>query len=300
MLHTTKGKIDTNKTVLVTDIFLYQIAQTIDKLLSLGKLKGSVKEARMFVIALDNPRKTTIFRKLSEQSITRVATTKCFKLLRNVFRLKSKSTFFSMVATLVLLLFITISEKSELVSGQVVMGGNMNGKITKEVVCHACGATIKEINKALSLKAGSKRPEADVMDVMSDICKMDSFKIYDYPPPKMIRACQKVLDRSDELLEKLFLQKPHLSVEEIEEVGCKESCRGVDKTKKTSTNMGAGGTVEPDVFVDGVPQSFGSSMPNEGGSNIKPTKKRNKKKRKKKKKKKNRKKKTKRDKNEEL
>jgi hypothetical protein len=227
----------------------------------------------------------------------------CFNtklLLRSVFRLKNKSTFFSRVATLVLLLFVTISEKSDLVNGQVVMGGNMNGKITKEVVCHACGATIKEINKALILKAGSKRPEADVMDVMADICKMDSFKIYDYPPPKMIKACQKVLDKSDELLEKLFLQKPHLSVEEIEEAGCKKSCKGVDKTKKASTNMGAGGSVEPDVFVDGVPQSFGSSMPNEGGSNIKSVKKKKKKKRKKKKKKKKRKKKKKGNKNEEL
>ena len=92
---------------------------------------------------------------------------------------------------------------------QVMMGGDMNGKLTKEVICHACGATVKEINKALKLKAGSKRPEAEVMDVISDVCKMDSFKIYDYPPPKMIRACQKVMDTSEELLEQLFT-KSHI------------------------------------------------------------------------------------------
>ncbi len=166
---------------------------------------------------------------------------------------------------------------------QVMMGGDMNGKLTKEVICHACGATVKEINKALKLKAGSKRPEAEVMDIISDVCKMDSFKIYDYPPPKMIRACQKVMDTSEELLEQLFTKRPYLSEEEIEEKGCKKACKGVDKTKDASSR-------DPDVYVDGVPQKLGSAKPDES----KPKRKKSKKKKsKKKKKKKSKKKKTK-------
>ena len=160
---------------------------------------------------------------------------------------------------------------------QVMMGGDMNGKLTKEVICHACGATVKEINKALKLKAGSKRPEAEVMDVISDVCKMDSFKIYDYPPPKMIRACQKVMDTSEELLEQLFTKKPYLSEEEIEEKGCKKACKGVDKTKDASSR-------DPDVYVDGVPQKLGSAKPDESKPKRKKSKKKKSKKKKKKKK----------------
>eukprot|EP00944_MAST-04C_sp_MAST-4C-sp1_P008114 g8114.t1 len=142
-----------------------------------------------------------------------------------------------------------------------MMGGDMNGKLTKEVICHACGATVKEINKALKLKAGSKRPEAEVMDIISDVCKMDSFKIYDYPPPKMIRACHKVMDTSEELLEQLFTKRPYLSEEEIEEKGCKKACKGVDKTKDASSRG-------PDVYVDGVPQKLGSAKPDENAANL--------------------------------
>ena len=136
---------------------------------------------------------------------------------------------------------------------------------------------MKEINKALKLKAGSKRPEAEVMDVISDVCKMDSFKIYDYPPPKMIRACQKVMDTSEELLEQLFTKKPYLSEEEIEEKGCKKACKGVDKTKDASSR-------DPDVYVDGVPQKLGSAKPDESTPKRKKSKKKKSKKKKKKKK----------------
>ena len=179
-----------------------------------------------------------------------------------MYSITPTSLFRSIITYMLITVFILLTKKTDIVYSQMVMGGNMDSKITKEVVCHACNATIQEIGKALKLKAGSKRPEADVMDIIADICKMDSFKIYDFPPPKMIKACHKVMDKSEELLEQLFVKKPYLTLKEIEEAGCKVSCKGVDKTKKSSSNMGTGGSVQPDVFVDGVPQSFGNSMPN--------------------------------------
>ena len=169
------------------------------------------------------------------------------------------------------------------VGAQVVFGGD--DKITPEVVCHACGATIKEIEKVLKLKAGSRRSESDVMDAVAGICTDKSFKIYDYPPPKMIKACQKLMDDHDEDFESAFMKKPALSTDEIEAIVCKKPCKNVDKTKPASTMMGNGAS--PDVYMDGVPVKTNTQRVDSGAQ---PSKKKRKKKSKKKKRKKKKKK----------
>jgi hypothetical protein len=138
------------------------------------------------------------------------------------------------------------------VVGQMMMGGAGN-KITPEIVCHACGAVLKEVEKVLKLKAGSRRSESDVMDAVAGICVSESFKIYDYPPPKMIKACQKVMDDHDEDVEQAFLRKPKLTVADIEEIVCKKPCKGVDRTAPPSTMSSSNSPAQPDVYMDGVP-----------------------------------------------
>ena len=94
------------------------------------------------------------------------------------------------------------------------------------------------------------------MDIIAYICKMDSFGV-----PTiflLVKACHKVMDKSEELLEQLFVKKPYLTLKEIEEAGCY-----LVKVLIKPRNHQAisGGSVQPDVFVDGVP--FGNSMQNE-------------------------------------
>ena len=98
----------------------------------------------MSVFTMNKSEKTISLRKVSKETVARAAPTKLGSVrirAHSVFGFGNKLTFSTWVATLLLLLTINLSETSTLVRGQVVMGGNMNGKITKEVVCHACGAT---------------------------------------------------------------------------------------------------------------------------------------------------------------
>ena len=37
-----------------------------------------------------------------------------------------------------------------------------------------------------------------------------------------------------------------------------KSCENVDRSKKSYTNMVSGGSVDPDVYFNGIPQKFGS------------------------------------------
>ena len=143
-------------------------------------------------------------------------------------------------------------------------------------LCHVCRSTTMEVDKAL-IKKGSKRSESDVMDILSDICKFASFKVYDYPPPKMVSMCKDVMDTHEENFEVAFQDKS-LNVDQLQENICKSFCDGIDTSKKRAPE-------QPQVFMDGEPV--------ETNQNQAPPSKKKKSKKKKKKKKKNKKKKTK-------
>ena len=135
------------------------------------------------------------------------------------------------------------------------------------------------MDKALASK-GSKRSESDVMDALAGLCDMQSFRVYDFPPPKMVKLCQKVLDSEEEAFERVF-QKAGKSgkVSEMQDKICGAAfCKGIDVTKKRPAG-------KPQVFMDGEP------IDTEGGVELPPRRKKKKKKKKKKTKKKKKKKK---------
>ena len=111
-------------------------------------------------------------------------------------------------------------------------------------LCHVCRSTTIEVDKALTT-TGSKRGESDVMDVLQDICKFDSFKVYDYPPPKMVSMCKKVMDSHEETFELKFQDKS-LNVDALQNEICASFCEGIDVTKKRAPE-------QPQVFMDGEP-----------------------------------------------
>ena len=145
-------------------------------------------------------------------------------------------------------------------------------------LCHVCRSTAIEVDKALT-KTGSKRGESDIMDVLSDICKFESFKVYDFPPPKMVSMCKQVMDSHDEQFELAF-QDRSLKVEGLQEKICASFCEGIDVTKERVPE-------KPQVFMDGEPvETAGGAPPTSSGQTKKKTKKKKKKKKMKKKKKK--------------
>ena len=145
-------------------------------------------------------------------------------------------------------------------------------------LCHVCRSTTTEVDKALK-HTGSKRSESDVMDVLSNICKFDSFKVYDFPPPKMVAMCKQVLDTHEETFELQFQDKS-LKLNTLKEIICKSFCDGIDLNKVRKQE-------QPQVFMDGEPMD--TDRVQTPPSRPSPTKKKKKKKTTKKKKKKNKK-----------
>ena len=121
-------------------------------------------------------------------------------------------------------------------------------------LCHACRATVTEVDKALTAK-GSRRGESDVMDALAGVCSMQSFRVYDFPPPKMIKLCQRVLDAEEEAFERVFTRAGKAGkVAEIQEKVCGRAfCEGVDVNKKRPTG-------KPQVFMDGEPVNTEDSV----------------------------------------
>mmetsp|Transcript_17225 Transcript_17225/g.29929 ORF Transcript_17225/g.29929 Transcript_17225/m.29929 type:complete len:191 (-) Transcript_17225:1157-1729(-) len=120
----------------------------------------------------------------------------------------------------------------------------MDRSVSAGLFCAACKATVTELEK--ELKKRPKRSEGDVMTAIEEICTMQNFKTYAYIPPKMIAGCEKVLEY-DEPLEKLFMQKPHLSAEQIIEKFCNSdvtsACVGIDDSNPQNE--------APKVYMDG-------------------------------------------------
>ena len=150
-------------------------------------------------------------------------------------------------------------------------------------LCHVCRSVATEVDKAL-IKTGSKRSESDVMDVLSTICKFESFKVYDFPPPKMVTFCKEVMDSHEETFE-LNFQDKSLSLESLQSNICSDLCAGIDVNKEREPE-------QPQVFMDGEPvntENQRSPPPPEPSKKKKRKKKKKKSKKKRKKNKKNKK-----------
>uniref|UniRef100_A0A7S0I1H3 Saposin B-type domain-containing protein n=1 Tax=Hanusia phi TaxID=3032 RepID=A0A7S0I1H3_9CRYP len=122
----------------------------------------------------------------------------------------------------------------------------MPKKLEKEHICAGCRATVTEIAK----KSGpaKKRFESRVMEVMDEVCKMESFRTYDYPPPTMVQACKVFLGDHEDTVEQSILGQGSDALELlIDKVCWKQTkvCEGVDIAKQE----------RPTVYMDGKPMN---------------------------------------------
>ena len=54
---------------------------------------------------------------------------------------------------------------------------------------------VTELHKRL-VKKSADFMEVRVIDAMDGICSNENFKVYDYIPPKMVRACKYIIGKS--------------------------------------------------------------------------------------------------------
>jgi len=84
-------------------------------------------------------------------------------------------------------------------------------------MCNACEAIIVEVDRVVKKW---RTDEARVIDAVATACAVEKLRIYDYPPPKMMKACRDVLDDGrDELVERAFLENPNAELVDIARKG---------------------------------------------------------------------------------
>jgi hypothetical protein len=151
--------------------------------------------------------------------------------------------------------------------------------VSAEALCAACKAVVNEVEKKLTgFSKKSKRGEGDVIAAIESICNVDHFRTYDYAPPRMLKACERLIE-NDAALEQLFVRK--LPPTEIEQQFCfgpvTKSCVGVDMSKKPKADgprimqHGINGLEDMDFDFD----SFGDFGEDEPPPMMKPAKAKN-------------------------
>lgn len=112
---------------------------------------------------------------------------------------------------------------------------------TPELYCNACQAIVKEALKKLK----HRKSEAEVFDVLDDVCNPKHYYIYMFPPPEMKQGCEAFIMDWEEQLEKTLLNRETNA--EVEKKICyeiSEACTGVDVEKDTPR-------MPEEVWVDG-------------------------------------------------
>lgn len=107
-------------------------------------------------------------------------------------------------------------------------------EITPIVRCHACHAVVSQLFE----KYGPRKhvSESDVYDELDGMCDdMSRFRVYDYIPPRMMKACASFFDAAGDDLEDLMYKAVATaqSEEEAKGIVCDATvCSGVDMSKK--------------------------------------------------------------------
>ena len=109
-------------------------------------------------------------------------------------------------------------------------------------LCHGCEAVIIALGE--TIRPWGRTDYARIVEKVHDVCQRENFLRFDYPPPKMLRACQTVVDGNDELIENTFAENPDMLLSDIAKFICLEKtgfCEGVeanDPIKPTVKNYG--------------------------------------------------------------
>jgi hypothetical protein len=119
-------------------------------------------------------------------------------------------------------------------------------KFDRDVLCEACGATLVELDGIIAKTEKKLGRGSAIVDALESVCDdVYTFTRYAFPPPKMQKGCQAIVEALEDEIDAAFASR--LSPEEAKLEVCAEACEGVDQTAKTS------GTSVEEMYVDGKP-----------------------------------------------
>lgn len=111
-----------------------------------------------------------------------------------------------------------------------ISGVKLPSDMSQGIFCEGCSAVMKELDKLLEKKSSDPR-ELQVVEAMEDICQTKYFSKYDYSPPTTVKACRFLIEKYEEDIEQLLMDK----VDNTEQEVCyklTKACEGVDRGKK--------------------------------------------------------------------
>ncbi|CAH3137260.1 unnamed protein product [Pocillopora meandrina] len=114
-------------------------------------------------------------------------------------------------------------------------GVKLPSDMSQGIFCEGCSAVMKELDKLLEKKSSDPR-ELQVVEAMEDICQTKYFSKYDYSPPTTVKACRFLIEKYEEDIEKLLMDK----VDNTEQEVCyklTKACEGVDRSKKEKESL---------------------------------------------------------------
>ncbi len=107
-------------------------------------------------------------------------------------------------------------------------------EVTREVVCHACHAVVREVAKAAPASRRGGKPgatEADVFDAVSKVCDQARLRTYRFVPPTMVAGCHAFLSEHGDGLEEAIMSARRRgggSEGAGEDAVCAKACRGIE------------------------------------------------------------------------
>ena len=113
----------------------------------------------------------------------------------------------------------------------------------RAVLCEACNATLVELEAMVAKTEKNHGRESAIVDALEELCAdMYRFVRYEYPPPKMKRGCEIIVEENEDLISDLVYKRDPETREKV----CATACEGVDERARSETSR----TTE--VIVDGV------------------------------------------------
>jgi len=107
--------------------------------------------------------------------------------------------------------------------------------MSQAIFCESCSAVVQELDKLLAKKSSDPR-ELQVVEAMEDICQAKYFSKYHYSPPTTIKACKFLIEKYEEDIEQLLIEKTG----DFENEVCykmTKACEGVDRSKKEKEDV---------------------------------------------------------------
>lgn len=107
--------------------------------------------------------------------------------------------------------------------------------MSQAIFCESCSAVMQELDKLLAKKSSDPR-ELQVVEAMEDICQAKYFSKYHYSPPTTIKACKFLIEKYEEDIEQLLIEKTG----DFENEVCykmTKACEGVDRSKKEKEDV---------------------------------------------------------------